>query len=62
MDVIAVMVVLARPVNVKTVTAKKRNKNLQQTTTKMTTVNHVEHKCHLNLKNKKSFYGLKNLR
>ena len=62
MDAIAVMVALARLANARIVTVKKKNKSLQQIMMKMTTVNHVEHKCRLNLKNKRNFYGLKNLK
>ena len=62
MDAIVVIVALARIVSVRTAIAKKKNKSLLQIMTKMITVNHAEHKCHLNLKNKKSYYGLKNLK
>ena len=62
MGVIAVIAALAHLANARIVTVKKKNKSLQQIMMKMTTVNHVEHKCRLNLKNKKSFYGLKNLK
>ena len=61
-DAIVVIVALVHLANAKIVIAKKKNKSLRQTIMKMTTVNHAEHKCHLNLKNNKPFYGLKNLR
>jgi hypothetical protein len=43
MAAIAVMVALARPVNARIVTAKKKNKSLQQIMTRMTTVNRAVH-------------------